>query len=70
MKGIYEIFFSMEGFLIAGCLFILIWGIARNWELEILMPIQMAIAGTFILIFLFLVAVFFHDHISVNIHGK
>lgn len=68
MLTICEIFGGLEGSLLVICLGTLVWGYFRHWELEMIIPMIIALYGTAFLAAGFLLAVVFHDHIHVHLH--
>ena len=67
MTDILTVFAWLEGLLLAGSLLSLVWGVARGWELEIVVPIYMAFIGTVILAACLLITVVVHDHVHIGV---
>lgn len=67
MTEILTIFAWLEGLLLAGSILALIWGAARGWELEIVVPIYVAFIGTIFLAACLLVTMVVHDHIHIGV---
>lgn len=64
MIDILIVFAGLECVLLVGSFLALVWGSVRGWELEILVPVYVAIVGTVFLGVCLLVAVVAHDHLG------
>lgn len=49
MTNIFWVFGSLETALLIGCVLAVVWGLFRNWEMELLLPPMVGFCGTLFL---------------------